>query len=296
MKVLVLGANGQLGHELQRTVPAGVELVALDRSQLDIGNKEGVLSRVAEIAPALIVNAAAYTAVDGAETKPDLAVHINAEGPGYLARSAERIGARLVHISTDFVFDGTADSPYSPRHEPHPLGVYGHSKLAGERRVQEILPLDSVIVRTAWVYSSSGSNFVKTMLRLMNERDSLGVVMDQVGSPTWAYGLAQTIWQFMDHPAAHGIFHWTDGGSCSWYEFAMAIYEGGLELGLIAKPLHIEAIPTSDYPTPAQRPAYSVLDCSSTVKLLGREQRDWREQLQLLLRELKNDSLELKKA
>ena len=287
MKTLVLGAGGQLGQELLRTAPAQVEVVALDRESLDICALDVVLELVAELQPDVIINAAAYTAVDGAETKPDLAVSVNAEGPGHLARAAERASARLLHVSTDFVFDGQAQQPYSPRQEPRPLGIYGHSKLAGERRVQEILPLRSVVVRTAWVYSSFGANFVKTMLRLMNERDELGVVADQVGSPTWAFGLAQTLWAFLDHPDAHGIFHWTDAGSCSWYDFACAIYSEGRALGLIDRDIRIEAIPTSEYPTPAQRPVYSVLDCASTQELLGLEAVDWRLQLPKMLQELK---------
>jgi dTDP-4-dehydrorhamnose reductase len=286
MKTLVVGAAGQLGQELLRTAPARVEVTALDREGLDIVALDTVLEVVAELRPDVIINAAAYTAVDGAETKPDLAVSVNAEGPGHLARAAERSGARLLHVSTDFVFDGQAQQPYCPRQEPRPLGIYGHSKLAGERRVQEILPLQSVILRTAWVYSSFGANYVKTMLRLMNERDELRVVADQVGSPTWAFGLAQALWAFLDHPAAHGIFHWTDAGSCSWYDFACAIYSEGRALGLIDRELSIVAIPTSEYPTAAQRPAYSVLDCASTLELLGLEAADWDVQLPKMLREL----------
>jgi dTDP-4-dehydrorhamnose reductase len=286
MKTVVVGARGQLGQELLRTAPAQVEVIALDRESLDITAFDEVLDVVTGLRPDVVINAAAYTAVDGAETKPDLAVSVNAEGPGHLARAAERAGARLLHVSTDFVFDGQAQQAYLPRHEPRPLGVYGHSKLAGERRVQEILPLQSVIVRTAWVYSSYGDNFVKTMLRLMNERDELRVVADQVGTPTWAFGLARALWAFLDHPDAHGIYHWTDAGSCSWYDFACAIYSAGRALGLIDRELSIEAIPTSEYPTPAQRPMYSVLDCASTLELLGQEAIDWSLQLHNMLQEL----------
>lgn len=286
MKTVVVGARGQLGQELLRTAPAQVEVIALDRESLDITAFDEVLDVVTGLRPDVMINAAAYTAVDGAETKPDLAVSVNAEGPGHLARAAERAGARLLHVSTDFVFDGQAQQAYSPRHEPRPLGVYGHSKLAGERRVQEILPLQSVIVRTAWVYSGYGDNFVKTMLRLMNERDELRVVADQMGTPTWAFGLARSLWAFLDHPDAHGIYHWTDAGSCSWYDFACAIYSAGRALGLIDRELSIEAIPTSEYPTPAQRPAYSVLDCASTLELLGQEAIDWSLQLHNMLQEL----------
>jgi len=286
MKTLIVGANGQLGQELQRSVPPGMDLVAADRGLLDIRDHRAVLDYVAAQRPALIINCAAYTAVDGAETKPDLAVQVNAEGPGSLARAAERIDARLLHVSTDFVFDGQAREPYKPRQDTRPLGVYGHSKLAGERRVQEILPVDSVILRTAWLYSRFGGNFVKTMLRLMGERDEISVVEDQVGAPTWARGLADALWAFAGHPTAKGIYHWTDGGSCSWYEFACAIYEEGRDLGLLQRDVAIHAIPTSEYPTPAQRPAYSVLDCSATHTLLGLQPTPWRSQLRSMLEEM----------
>ena len=286
MKALVVGAHGQLGQELQSACPPGVELVAVGREQLDIRSSAAVSDYVTGCAPDVIVNAAAYTAVDGAESKPDLAVEVNAEAPGFLARAAHTIGARLLHVSTDFVFDGSANTPYSPRHEPKPLGSYGHSKLAGERRVQEILPLGSVIVRTAWVYSRYGGNFVKTMLRLMAERDSLRVVDDQVGAPTWAQGLAQAIWGFLPHPAAHGVFHWTDAGQCSWYEFALTIQARALALGLLERSIPIEAIPSIEYPTPATRPAFSVLDCSSTEALLGLDRSPWQDQLYAMLQDL----------
>ncbi|MEP5765465.1 MAG: dTDP-4-dehydrorhamnose reductase [Halieaceae bacterium] len=286
MKTLIVGAGGQLGRELQRLRPAAVDMVVADRAQLDITDQAAVLDFVQAQQPALIINAAAYTAVDGAETKPDLAVQVNAEGPGYLAVAAGQLGARLLHVSTDFVFDGSAETPYLPRQEPRPLGVYGHSKLAGERRVQELLPLDSLVVRTAWVYSRFGGNFVKTMLKLMRERDALRVVDDQLGAPTWAHGLAQLLWELVDYPAAHGTYHWTDAGSCSWYQFACEIQQRALALGLLEKSIPIEGIASSEYPTPAQRPAYSVLDCSSTEALLGRAAQPWQQQLQSMLEDL----------
>ena len=286
MRVAILGANGQLGQELIRNAPAGVEISAFAREQLDICDAEALRGALKEAAPDVIVNSAAYTAVDGAETKPDLAVAVNGEGPGNVAQVAETLGARMLHLSTDFVFDGQSDTPYLPSHEPRPLGVYGHSKLAGECRVRELLPCDSVILRTAWVYSPFGNNFVKTMLHLMNERDELRVVGDQVGSPTQAAGLAQVVWAFLEQPELHGTYHWTDAGQCSWFQFAAEILEQGRRLGLIEGNTQLEEIPTSDYPTPARRPAYSVLDCSSTRERLGLEQRPWQDQLSLTLQEL----------
>ena len=287
MKVLITGAGGQLGRELVLSCPPGIDLVTATRAELDVSSRDAVLGLVEQERPEVIINAAAYTAVDGAESKPDLAVQVNAEGPGCLARAAQRCDARLLHISTDFVFDGEAVEPYRPRDDTHPLGVYGHSKLAGECRVREILPTRSVVLRTAWVYSRFGGNFVKTMLRLLAERDELRVVEDQVGAPTWARGLAQVLWAFLDYPTAHGIYHWTDAGRCSWHQFAEEIQSRALALGLLEREIEIEPIPTSEYPTPATRPAFSVLDLSATEALLGRPATAWQDQLQAMLEDLK---------
>lgn len=289
MRCLIPGAGGQVGQELQRVCPPGFELIAASRNELDVSDASAVLQFVTDCKPDVIINAAAYTAVDGAEAKPDLAVEINAEGPGFLARAAERNSARLIHVSTDFVFDGRSEEPYTPRAETRPLSVYGHSKLAGECRVREILPLGSVIVRTAWVYSRFGNNFVKTMLRLMAERDGLRVVDDQVGAPTWARGLAEVLWAFAERPEVHGIYHWTDAGRCSWHEFACEIQTRAIALGLLDREIGIEPIPTSEYPTPAQRPAFSVLDLSTTESLLQRRAEPWQTRLQSMLNELKEE-------
>lgn len=286
MKVLLTGASGQLGLALLRSCPEHVELVALTRAELDITQREQVLASLREHQPDVVINCAAYTAVDGAEADPDLALEINGEGVANLGRAAQLTGARVIHVSTDFVFDGGASAPYCPDHETRPLGMYGHSKLAGENRLQELLPLGSVVVRTAWLYSSDGSNFVKTMLRLMAERDELAVVADQQGSPTWTVGLATALWRLCEIPAAHGVYHWTDNGDCSWYEFACAIQEEAMARGLLQKQAAIAPISTSEYPTPAQRPAYSVLDCSRIHRLLGMSGTHWREQLRTMLSEM----------
>jgi dTDP-4-dehydrorhamnose reductase len=286
MKVLITGAEGQLGREVQRLCPADITCLPVGREQLDITSKVGVLECVGDAQVQLIINCAAYTAVDGAESKPDLAVEVNAQGIANLAMAAQMTGARVIHISTDFVFDGSAETPYTPRQETRPLGVYGHSKLAGENRLQEILPLDSVVVRTSWLYSALGDNFVKTMLRLMGQREQLGVVADQVGSPTWARGLAEVLWLLREHPTAHGIYHWTDNGSCSWYDFACAIHAQGRKLGILERDVEISAITTADYPTPARRPAYSVLDSDKLHQLLGHNGADWQVQLEAMMQEL----------
>ncbi len=281
-KVLVLGASGQLGRELQRTQPSSVECVPMTRAQLDIGDPRAVAECLQRLAPQRVINAAAYTAVDKAESESAAAHRGNAEGPGVLASACARQGSRLIHISTDFVFDGAASQPYLPEADTAPLGEYGRSKREGERAVLSALP-EALILRTGWVYSSFGGNFVKTMLRLMGERDELGVVADQVGTPTWAHGLAEAIWAAAVRPQLQGFYHWSDAGVCSWYDFAVAIYEEALALGLLAKPVKIRPIASAEYPTPAQRPAYSVLDKTSSWRDFAVEGVHWRGQLRAML-------------
>ncbi len=285
-KVLVVGAGGQLGQELQRTVPSGVECVSLTRAQLDIADTPDVDKCLSEIAPQLVVNAAAYTAVDTAESEPEAARRGNVEGPATLAQFCARHGVRLIHISTDFVFDGSASQPYQPEAVTAPLGEYGRSKLAGELAVKSALP-EVLVLRTGWVYSSFGGNFVKTMLRLMGERDELAVVADQVGTPTWAQGLAGAVWAAAARPELSGAYHWSDAGVCSWYDFATAICEEALALGLLSRPVKIRPIPAAQYPTPAQRPAYSVLDKGSSWRDFALEGVHWRAQLRAMLADYK---------
>lgn len=281
MKVLITGAGGQLGRALQATVPAGVDPVALDRAALDIGDAAAVMARVRDLAPALVINAAAYTAVDKAESDAVAAHRINAEAPGHLAAAAAAVGARFIHVSTDFVFDGTSGTPYRPDHPTAPLGVYGATKLAGEQAVRSAQP-DALIVRTAWVYGDAGHNFVRTMLRLMAERDEVRVVADQIGTPSYATGLARALWA-LDAAGATGIHHWTDSGAASWYDFAVAIQEEALAIGLLTRAVPVIPIATSDYPTPARRPSYSVLDKSAAVALVGACAPHWRVHLREML-------------
>jgi dTDP-4-dehydrorhamnose reductase len=289
--VLITGAAGQLGRELLRSVPEGVECIAATREILDIADAAQVRAFVRRERPGLIINAAAYTAVDKAESEQELAAAINVNGAANLATACAENGSRLIHVSTDFVFDGTSSTPYLPDAPTSPLGEYGRSKLAGEQAVVAGLP-SALIMRTAWVYSAFGGNFVKTMLRLMAEREELSVVADQVGTPTWARGLADALWLAADQSDLQGLYHWTDAGVCSWYDFAVAIAEEALEIGLLQRMPRIHPIPGSAYPTPAARPAFSVLDKNSTWAVLKTEGLHWRSQLRSMLKELKESSFE----
>ncbi|MBT7718904.1 MAG: dTDP-4-dehydrorhamnose reductase [Halieaceae bacterium] len=290
-KVLITGAAGQLGRELLRSVPEGVECIAATREILDIADAAQVRAFVRRERPGLIINAAAYTAVDKAESEQELAAAINVNGAANLATACAENGSRLIHVSTDFVFDGTSSTPYLPDAPTSPLGEYGRSKLAGEQAVVAGLP-SALIMRTAWVYSAFGGNFVKTMLRLMAEREELSVVADQVGTPTWARGLADALWLAADQSDLQGLYHWTDAGVCSWYDFAVAIAEEALEIGLLQRMPRIHPIPGSAYPTPAARPAFSVLDKCSTWEALHTQGLHWRAQLRSMLQDLKESSFE----
>ncbi|MBT2188947.1 dTDP-4-dehydrorhamnose reductase [Sphingobium nicotianae] len=281
MKVLITGAGGQLGRALQSSAPAHADVVALDRQSLDIADEAAIVDLFDETEPDLVINAAAYTAVDRAESDQIEAHRINAEGAGALAAAAAVQRARFIHVSTDFVFDGSNGVPYRPDHPTAPLGVYGATKLAGEQAVQAAHP-QALIVRTAWVYGVTGSNFVRTMLRLMADRDEVRVVADQVGTPTYAAGLARALWA-LDATGATGIHHWTDSGAASWYDFALAIQEEALAIGLLTRQVPVLPIATSDYPTPARRPSYSVLDKRSAIALVGAPAPHWRVHLRDML-------------
>ena len=285
MRALITGAGGQVGRSLASEAPAGAELLSCGHQDLDIADAGAVSRYISQHKPDVIINTAAYTAVDRAESEPDLARRINADGPRHLAEAARASGARLIHISTDFVFDGTASVPYSPDARPNPLSVYGATKLAGERAVLETLPERSTVLRTAWVYAAQGSNFVRTMLRVMKASGSARVVADQVGTPTAARALAATLWQIVAEPDITGIHHWTDAGTASWYDLAVAVAEEGAALGLVGTDVAVTPITTAEYPTPARRPAYSVLDKKSLTSR-GFVQVHWRTQLRGVLQEI----------
>ncbi|MFC0205021.1 dTDP-4-dehydrorhamnose reductase [Novosphingobium soli] len=282
MKVLIVGGKGQLGQGLSRTAPAGASVVSHGSDTLDITDAAAIKAVVDAERPEIVFNAAAYTAVDKAENEEDAARAVNATAVGYLADASREAGARFVHISTDFVFDGRSGVPYAPDAPTAPLGAYGRTKLAGEKAAGG----DALIVRTAWVYAPNGGNFVRTMLRLMAERDEVRVVSDQIGSPTYAPGLAAALWT-MAAKGTTGIHHYTDAGACSWYDFAVAIQEEALVAGLLNKAVPVIPINASDYPTPAQRPHYSVLDKTSTFAVLGGPTPHWRENLRKMMIEIK---------
>jgi dTDP-4-dehydrorhamnose reductase len=289
MKVLITGASGQLGWELQRTVPDNMSTTALHSKQLDITSHASVEQAIQEFQPNVIINAAAYTAVDNAEKEKEKAYSVNATGAGIMAKIAHDNGIRIIQISTDFVFDGKKSSPYLPEDIPNPLSVYGASKLEGEQKVREYSNDEALILRTGWLYSAHGSNFVKTMLRLMNERDKVNVVADQVGTPTWAKGLAEAIWRFVELPDLKGTYHWTDAGVASWYDFAALIHDESVALGILKNSVTVYPVRTEDYKTAAIRPAYSVMEKTKTWAKISLQPRHWRTAMQDMLSEI-NDA------
>ena len=287
MGIVIFGSSGQLAQSLRDTTPVTSRPVFIGRDACDLADPAGVNAILEKEKPEFIINAAAYTAVDKAEEEPQQARLVNEAAVRCMAKYAHTNGAQFIHLSTDFVFDGAKQSPYLPGDATGPLGVYGQSKLAGEVAALEEAPESTMIIRTAWVYSEHGSNFVKTMLRLMNERDGLGVVDDQRGAPTYAGGLAELIWQIHEQELfTAGIYHWTDQANITWCDFAGAIQEEAMAAGLLKKAIPINAITTDDYPTPAARPAYSVLDNTKLAKLAGIEPTPWRQNLKLMLSRL----------
>lgn len=284
MKVLVLG-GGQIATAVMKAAPAGIEVVARTRAQLDITAPAPVAKTFAELKPNWVVNAAAYTAVDLAEDNRSQAKVVNDSAVASLAKAAAGTESRLLHLSTDFVFDGTSSRAYLPNDTTNPLSVYGATKLAGERHV--LADKNGIVLRTSWVHASAGKNFVLTMLKLMKEREQLKVVCDQIGSPTWAASAAAAIWGLIKSGRQGGLYHWTDLGVASWYDFAVAVQEEARIRNLLPRSIPILPIPSTDYPTRAKRPAFSVLNCESTRAATGLAGQHWRENLRRMLDELR---------
>ena len=287
MKVLITGSNGQIGYCLvQQLHQQNIPFLALDRNKLDITVQPAVLQTVSDYCPDIIINAAAYTAVDKAESESELAFAINQNGAAYLAEAAQQVGAAMLHISTDYVFDGQAIQPYAETDTTAPQGVYGQSKLAGEQAVLSICPR-SIILRTAWVFGEHGHNFVKTMLRLGHERNSLGIVDDQYGAPTYAGDIAAALLHIAHHitqnkPTQYGIYHFSGSPYVSWYQFAEVIFQQAQQQGILNTIPHLKAITSADYPTPAKRPTQSCLQLDKIQQVFGIPPSDWQKALNQL--------------
>jgi dTDP-4-dehydrorhamnose reductase len=286
MTVLVLGGGGQIARAVHAMAPIPSDIVLKTRAQLDIGDAAGVARALKEIRPAWVINCAAYTSVDLAEEQPEQAIAANDTAVGILANATAQAGCRLLHLSTDFVFDGKSNRAYLPEDQTNPLSVYGASKLGGERQVLQNTR-GGIVLRTAWVYASAGRNFVLTMLKLMRERQEIRVVCDQIGAPTWASSAAAAIWGLIEADASGGIYHWTDLGLASWYDFAVAIQEEAQLKGLLNRAIPVIPIRSTEYPTRAQRPAFSLLDTASTRAMLKITANHWRHNLRSMLDELR---------
>ena len=285
MRILIVGGSGQLGRALWRSRPSTHDVRALGREELHIEDAAAVTDAIDRERPDVVINAAAYTNVDRAEQERDRAFAVNAEGAGNLAAAVAASGgaARMIHVSTDYVFDGAGGTPYLPDAEPRPINAYGASKLEGERAVIAACGEAATIVRTSWLYDAEGRNFLATILRKLREGATLRVVDDQIGSPTAAATLASALWRAVELPRCSGVLHWTDSGVASWYDFAVAIQEEGSKLGLAPRGGEIRAVPSSEYPTAARRPSFSVLDKVSTREALGLEPPHWRVALREVL-------------
>ena len=287
-KILLLGSTGQVGQELVKILPELGQLITLKRQELDLTNSKEIAQTIIDLQPNIIINASAYTAVDKAETEPELAMAINAVAPKIMAQTAQKISAKLVHISTDYVFNGKNYCPYTEENQTEPLGTYGKSKLLGEIAVRENCD-QHILLRTAWVYGACGhGNFVKTMLRLGANKEELRIVADQIGTPTWSYDIAQGITNLLnqsDQQISWGTYHFTNTGVASWYDFALAIFAEAEKLNFPLAIKKVLPITTAEYPTPAQRPAYSVLSKAKYIKTLGIYPPYWRDSLKKMLKE-----------
>jgi dTDP-4-dehydrorhamnose reductase len=283
--VLLTGAGGQLGRAVQAAAPAGTKLRAVTHAELDIADEPAVRSALRTHGPELVINTAAFTRVDDAETHPEDAMRANGAGPAVLAAACRDSRAWLVHVSSDYVFDGTQNQPYAPSAQPNPLGVYGRTKLAGEIAVKQVLASASTVVRSSWVYSAGHRNFLTTMLQRMGAGTELRVVSDQIGAPTATSGLARVLWALAERRAA-GIYHWCDSGVASWYDFAVAIAEEAVAARLLTAAATVLPVASAEYKVLAPRPRYSLLDKRDTERLLGFSAPHWRAVLRQTLKQL----------
>jgi len=290
VKLLITGAHGQLGRELMR-LGAGHELMAVCHDQLDITDQDDVLDCCVSFHPDAVINAAAYTAVDKAESDVESAFAVNRDGPANLARACKQHDIPLIHVSTDYVFDGTKPSAYTEDDPVSPLGVYGTSKLAGERAIQQYAA-KYLILRTSWVFSAHGNNFVKTMLRLGSERDELGIVADQHGCPTSASELARGIYAALaicGQSESWGVYHFCQPDPTTWFDFAKAVFAEARAQGITLSVANVNAIATSAYPTPASRPANSVMDCRKFETTFNFKIRPWKDSLARVVGEMRDE-------
>ena len=284
MKVTVFGKTGQLARSLRDCENLDIKCTFLSRDDCDLCDPAMIRSALSHEQPDIIINAAAYTDVDRAEREPTIATKVNSTAPKIMAKWAATHSTKFIHISTDFVFNGMKQSPYTPDDEATPICCYGKSKRKGEMEAIDVAPMTTMIIRTAWLYSEYGNNFVKTMLKLMQERDKLSIVNDQRGSPTYAATLARIIMQIIKKDKFKpGIYHWTDRANVSWYEFARKIQHEALAIGLLERGIPIAKISSEQYPALARRPAYSVLETTKMRELLSTENDDWQVNLRLAL-------------
>jgi dTDP-4-dehydrorhamnose reductase len=284
-KILLTGANGQLGLELQRTQPDWAEMRCFSSTQLDICQSDACIDEISSYDPDWIINAAAYTDVEAAEIEPNKAMRVNRDGVENLALAARKNSAKLLHVSTDFVFDGSKEQPYSEEDEPNPLNLYGQSKLAGEEAVKANLFDGWVIIRTSWLYGPQRKNFVNTILRLLKEKTFLNVIDDQIGVPTSVRSLSHVIFKSIERDL-NGLYHWCDAGQCSWHAFACEIQNQALELGLITQAKEINPISARDFPAKAQRPAWSAMSQHKLAAAAHVDPLPWQNELKLVLQRL----------
>ena len=291
-KLLLTGADGQLGQTFQTHFPSSdlsqkYRLLTADIQEMDLTKEKSISDFLQSNIPSLIVNCGAYTSVDTAESEVEAARKINDGAVSCIARWASENNCRMIHISTDFVFDGRKREPYSPFDETNPLGIYGETKLAGESHLLKLLPKDGVVLRASWLYSEHGHNFVKTMIELMNRKSELGVVNDQIGSPTSTHSLVRVLLSLIEHCTISGVLHWCDGAAISWYDFAIEIQRQAYKHGLLEREIPIKPLTTEEYPTPAVRPRYSVLHRGTTLEKLSLHVTNWQAELKAVVLQIK---------